>query len=600
MKNVILDFESYYDKEVSVVTLGVPNYVAAADAYIVGVQIAGQDAQCGTLEEMEDFCCNLAEDPSVRPVAANSNFDQAWWEKYFPAFEQPWHCLLDHAAFHQYPRNLIGLSGVVLGNKVDKSTRDAMKGVFYEDLSDVATPGSPLPTKTQVQEYCANDCLVEAQCLEKLGPMSPFEEKLAAHTRMMNRRGVATNMELVEQDKTRLEAMRFEALKAIPWHADFKPLSYVALVTYCGSRGIPVPVSTAKTDEACSDLMTDNPELGAVIGTMRRFRRSNMMLKKIETLRARTTPEGILPLDFLYCGAPHTRRWSSKGFNVQNLDKEPLDVDNGQTVWTRNWIVPRAGYTFLILDYAQIEPRCLNWLAGNDEMMSALRHGFSYYEAYLAAAKQAQRVGWSGKPGTLKAEIGVAKYTKVKNESLGCGYGMGASKYTSYANVSSVEAKQVIAGFRAGNPKIVALWGKLDNLISQSSRDKSKHLGLVLPSGDLLQYFNIRGRSSSYEGFVTQGDFGHTSLQSRLWGGTLTENITQRMARDVLASAIIRLEEAGLRVAFHCHDEVILEVPLDSKTEARAEAEQIMTKPPEWAADLPLGVDGGFAESYTK
>lgn len=607
MKRVIIDFETYYDKEISVTTLGTPNYVAAADAYIVGVQVEGEDAKCGTLKEMEDLCYSLTVDPTVRPVAANSNFDQAWWEKYFPPFKQDWFCLLDLGAFHQYPRNLIGLSGVVLGSKVDKTTRDEMKGVHYEDLPEgYAQAESRLPSKLRVQEYCANDCIVEALCLEKLSPMSPMEEKIAAHTRMMNRRGIAINTELVSQDKTKLEAMRFEALKALPWHAEAKPLSYQALVAYCGKKGIPVPASTAKTDEGCTDLMTDNPELGAIIGTMRRFRRSNTMLKKVETLQARVTPEGILPLDFLYCGAPHTRRWSSKGFNVQNLDKEPLVTrydparNECEKVWTRNWIVPRPGYTFLILDYAQIEPRCLNWLAGSESMLAAMRAGYSIYEAFAIQAE-----GWKGQPGTIKEQLGKKKYTLLKNRVLGLGYGMGARKFEDYVRVNGgeiafTEAQAVVKSFRAGNPKIVALWNTLDNLIARGSRDPSKHLGIIMPSGDLLQYFNIRGRAGSYEGFIIKGDFGHASLQDRLWGGTLTENITQRMARAVLASAIIRLEEAGLRVAFHVHDEVILEVPLDSKAEAKAEAEQIMTKPPEWAADLPLGVGGGFADSYTK
>ena len=98
--------------------------------------------------------------------------------------------------------------------------------------------------------------------------------------------------------------------------------------------------------------------------------------------------------------------------------------------------------------------------------MEALRHGFSYYEAYLRAAKQEKRVGWSGTAGTLKKEVGVVKYTKVKNESLGCGYGMGAEKYMSFAGVEMLEAEMVVRGFRNNNPKITAFWRKLDSLIA--------------------------------------------------------------------------------------------------------------------------------------
>lgn len=599
MKNAVIDFESYYDKDINVVDQGVPNYVRDTDAYIVSVEIEGEQAMCGTLKEVEEVCTNLAADASIRPVAANSNFDQALWEKYNAPFKLPWHCVLDQSVFHQYPRNLGGCAKVVLGEFVDKKIRDKMRGQRYEAL--------PEAEQMSVQEYCLNDSVVEAKCFREMGPMSSFEERVALHTRMQNRRGVLIDMDLVDKDKTKIEQMRFDSFKAIPWSADAAPLSYPQLVKYCNARSLPVPKSLAKTDEDCDEIMAENPEVAEVIGFMRRFRRSNTILTKIEALKRRVTEENIMPLELLFCGAPHTRRWSSKGFNVQNLDKMPLIINPAVddkpaiSVWSRNWIKPRPGKIFYIVDYAQIEPRCLNWLVGNDEMMEALRHGFSYYEAYLRAAKQEKRVGWTGTPGTLKKEIGVAKYTRVKNESLGCGYGMGADKYTSYAHVEIAEAKEVIAGFRANNPKITRFWRQLDSLIASAARDKSKHLSIDMPTGDTLQYFTVRASKKGYEGFVTKGDFGFQSLQSRLWGGTLTENVTQRMARDLLANAVLNLEDGGIPVLFTSHDEAILEIDNDaSKDEAIAKANRILALTPEWAPGLVLATEGNLATEYTK
>jgi hypothetical protein len=104
---------------------------------------------------------------------------------------------------------------------------------------------------------------------------------------------------------------------------------------------------------------------------------------------------------------------------------------------------------------------------------------------------------------------------------------------------------------------------------------------------------------TGFESFTVKGDFGAGSKQANLFGGALTENITQRMARDILA--IIRLEGAGLPVVFHAHDEVIIEIDDDgSKEEAKAEAERIMCKASAWAQGLPLAVEGSFESSYTK
>jgi DNA polymerase len=260
---------------------------------------------------------------------------------------------------------------------------------------------------------------------------------------------------------------------------------------------------------------------------------------------------------------------------------------------------------YLVLDFSQVEPRCLNWLVGNEEMMEALRHGFSYYEAYCAFAR-----GWKGAPGTLKSELGLTRYTLLKNECLGLGYGMGVDRFIEYAaengnTIPAAEAKPVVDGFRERNKKIVQFWRKLDNLIISAARDKSKQLDITMPSGDLLKYFSVRNkRGGGYEGYTIKGDFSGKNKQFNLWGGTLTENVTQRMSRDILAESVVRLEDSGVPVAFHSHDEVILVVDATEdekrREEIKREAEQIMLITPDWCAGLPLGVDGNFCDRYTK
>jgi DNA polymerase len=379
---------------------------------------------------------------------------------------------------------------------------------------------------------------------------------------------------------------------------------------------VPVPKSLAKTDEECGDLMDAHPALNDVVRAMRHFRRCNTLLKKANTFDDMVC-DGVLPLNMFYCGAPHTRRWSSKAPNVQNLDKEPVIISGDWTpdqvtnaiskgepipaevryVWSRAWIVPSPGKTFLVLDFSQIEPRCLNWLAGNTAMIEAMNHGFSYYEAYAHAAKN-----WRGQPGTLKKEFGITRYTKLKNEALGCGYGMGAAKYTTYANVTPEEAAQIVADFRRTNPKVTALWRRLDEVIKQAARVRGdNNFAITMPTGDVLKHFDIKATGSGFKSTTVRGEYTQGTIQHRLWGGVLTENIVQRMARDVLAEAVVRLEAAGLPVMWHAHDEVILELDDDlSKEDAKSQAVQIMRTPPAWAEGLPLDVEGGFTSHYCK
>jgi len=482
-----------------------------------------------------------------------------------------------------------------------------MNGVRYEDLPDDNPNKHPgVLSKLDVCNYCIDDVRYTYELLEKLPPMSSMEDEIAEHTRLINRRGVYIDRAMVEHDKELLEVMKFEAFRAIPWHNTDKPLSYAALKRWGEREGVAIPKSRDKKDEECMEMMSADPRLNAVLGAMRRHSKANTLIEKINVLNMRLTEGDVLPLDLMYCGAPHTRRWSSKNFNIQNLDKKPTVVTNdGGTIWTRNWVVPPPGKMFLVLDYSQVEPRVLNWLVGNEEMMDALRKGFSYYEAYATFAR-----GWKGAPGTIKKEYGVQKYTLLKNECLGLGYGMGIDRFISYAaengaTITSADAKPVVYGFRERNKKIVDFWGKLDNLIISASRDKQKELAMVMPSGDLLKYFSIRmKKGGGYEGYTVKGDFSGHNKQFNLWGGTLTENVTQRAARDILAEAVVRLEAAGFPVQFHTHDEVILAVEATDdeqrRAEIKAEASRIMREPPAWCAGLPLDVDGEFCDRYTK
>ena len=72
----------------------------------------------------------------------------------------------------------------------------------------------------------------------------------------------------------------------------------------------------------------------------------------------------------------------------------------------------------------------------------------------------------------------------------------------------------------------------------------------------------------------------------------------QGTARDLLALALLRLEEAGYPVVMHCHDEAICEVPIGQGSVE--EVNRIMAVAPEWAEGLPLKADGFETEFYKK
>jgi DNA polymerase len=127
-------------------------------------------------------------------------------------------------------------------------------------------------------------------------------------------------------------------------------------------------------------------------------------------------------------------------------------------------------------------------------------------------------------------------------------------------------------------------------------------LQIILPSGRRLYYHAPRlDRSSrrpgtyelSYEGWNTNPKNGAPGwIRQTTYGGKLVENITQAVARDILANAIVNLEEAGFPVVLHVHDEIVAEVPTGNRT--LEEFERIMSTMPEWCDKWPVVAKGGW------
>ena len=78
------------------------------------------------------------------------------------------------------------------------------------------------------------------------------------------------------------------------------------------------------------------------------------------------------------------------------------------------------------------------------------------------------------------------------------------------------------------------------------------------------------------------------------YGGKLTENIVQAIARDCLTETLLRIKAKGWPIVFHVHDEVILDVPMSVELD---EVIQTMTEEISWAKGLILNA-AGFTGSY--
>ena len=86
----------------------------------------------------------------------------------------------------------------------------------------------------------------------------------------------------------------------------------------------------------------------------------------------------------------------------------------------------------------------------------------------------------------------------------------------------------------------------------------------------------------------------------KLYGGKITENICQAIARDIMADRMLECERQGLPVVFHTHDEIVCQAPLMDGEEASEKFKTIMNREPEWLKGFPLKTEIEICRRYHK
>jgi DNA polymerase len=84
------------------------------------------------------------------------------------------------------------------------------------------------------------------------------------------------------------------------------------------------------------------------------------------------------------------------------------------------------------------------------------------------------------------------------------------------------------------------------------------------------------------------------------YGGSLSENMTQAVARDLLADAMRFIEAEGIEIVLHVHDECVAEVKKFRAQYVLERMETIMSTAPVWAKGLPLAAEAWKGKRYRK
>ena len=450
--------------------------------------------------------------------------------------------------------------------------------------------------KLEVARYALVDAKVTLALFDKLrGYFPPDEQAISTMTREMGMRGVPVNRDRMLAAKAALEGECKRAKDLLPWKDEDRALlSLQAIRDQCEKEGIRAPSSFAEKSPEGAAWEDRYSTVYPWVSAVRDYRKANKHLKTVETMLTRTKPDGWMPYELKYFGATTGRDSGGGGWNAQNMPKGTIaGVD------LRSFIEAPEGKTLIIADLSQIEARVLLYLARDRAALDIIASGLDVYEAHARST-----MGYTD-PRPLK-DVDPYLRQVAKARVLGLGFGCGPAKFIDVAKVmagliiSPAESERIVAEYRRQNPKIAGnegLWRRLDRDIRRAAAEPDKTLLLGLPSGRELIYRNVSIKGG--ETICTLPKLGKV-MECKVYGGLLTENLTQATARDVFMDRALTLHDGGHQIIMRVHDELVF-VADEDKAEAQAEEiRAIMSTPPHWCRTLPLAADVTVSKFYKK
>ena len=568
-----------------------------------------------------------------------------------------WRCTMVHGLYCGYTSGL-DATGKAIGLPQDKqklATGKALIRYFCVPCKPTRSNGNRTwnqpwhdPEKWKLfKEYCRQDVVTEHAILTRLKqfPMPEKEQKQWQMDILMNAYGVRVDTELIEGalyiDGISTQELTDEAIRLTGL---LNPNSATQLVPWLNEH--------SRKQETDPDVFQDIQK-ATVTGALEKpgdLPEEVLQMLRIRQQLGKTSIKKYVAMDTAkgegdrvrgltqYYGANRTGRWAGRLVQMQNLPRNYIktldyarkvvkaknyeglrllygNVPDTLSQLIRTAFIPSEGNKFVVADFSAIEARVIAWLAGEQWVNEVFAtHG----KIYEATASQMFGVPVDR---IAKGNPEYALRQKGKVATLALGYQGGTSALIAMGalqmGLTEEELPDIVHRWRQANPRIRDLWYAVENAalsVMQTAQPQAIYGLIFALEGDLVygqSFLTVKlpsGRKLYYpKPFLKENQFGKLALhyytvgqQSRKWevastyGGKMTENIVQAVARDCLAVTLERIAAKHLQVVFHVHDEVIIDAPMETTVD---EICDLMAEPIPWAPGLILK-GAGFESSY--
>lgn len=647
MREIGIDIETYSSNDLK--SCGVYKYVEAPDFTILlfAYSVDSGPVTCCDFAQGETLPENVVEalrDPGVVKTAFNAAFERVCISHYFgwPLMDPAqWRCTMVRAARMGLPLSL-GQCGEVL-RLADGKMKEGAALIRYFSVPNRGKRHLPAdaPNRWEVfKKYCIRDVEVEQAILAKVRRLEvpAFDEDLYTVDQRINDRGVMIDAQMVTNAARFDDDYKAELLKEAQQISGMEnPNSPAQIKQYIHqATGLPIQSLNKKDLDDIEKQLKYWPKPRRVLEIRREMGKTSN--KKYPAMLQCVCQDGRIHGLLQFCGAARTGRWAGRLVQVQNLPQNHLqDLDYARQLvkagdladfelnysnptqvlseLIRTAFIAKPGCTFHVCDFSAIEARVIAWIAGENWVLDVFRKGGDIY-----CATASQMFGVPVEKHGANAEL--RQKGKIAVLALGYGGGIGALENMggSKMGLTEREEKEIIQKWRDANPRIVKFWATVEAAAMKALKtgesttihrgiEVAKRWGMLtitLPSGRIVCY--PRARIGTEYGDSWRGDHEIIEYEGlnqttkkweaiRTYGGKLTENIVQSVARDILGIVILRAEAAGLKIVFHIHDEIVVEAEPGQTLE---DVTAIFSQPIDWCKDLPLKGAGYTTPYYLK